>query len=147
MHKLYELKDKLIQELEDYSENGKYSKEDVEVIKYMASAVDHLCNIMKDAEEEEYSMAYAYEGGGTGNASMAGGSYARGGRRSYARGGSYARGRGRNARRDSMGRYSREGYSRASDDFKMELQEIMEDAPNEQVKMEIQHVINRMDNM
>ena len=32
-------------------------------------------------------------------------------------GGSYARGRGRNAKRDSMGRYSREdGYSRMADD-------------------------------
>ena len=134
MHKLYELKDKLIQELEDYSENGKYSKEDVEVIKYMASAVDHICNIMERADEEEYSMAM---GGGSyynGN-SMRGNSYARGGR-------SYARGRGSNARRDSMGR-----YSRAADDFKMELQEIMQEAPNEQVKMEIQHVINRMDTM
>lgn len=141
MHKLYELKDKLIQELEDYSENGKYSKEDVEVIKYMASAVDHLCNIMKDAEEEEYSMAM--DGGSYEGNMMYGGSYARGGRgRYYARGGSYARGRGRNAKRDSMGR-----YSRAADDFKMELQEIMQEAPNEQVKMEIQHVINRMDTM
>lgn len=143
MHKLYELKDKLIQELEDYSENGKYSKEDVEVIKYMASAVDHICNIMKDVEDEEYSMAM---GGGSYEGNMTyGGSYARGGNRGGGR--SYARGRGRNARRDSMGRYSREGYSRAADDFKMELQEIMQEAPNEQVKMEIQHVINRMDTM
>lgn len=127
MHKLYELKDKLIQELEAYSENGKYSKDDVEAIKYMASAVDHICNIMADADNE-YSMA------------MDGGSYESYGRgRSYARGGrSYARGR----RRDSMGR-----YSRAADNFKAELREIMDDAPNEQVKMEIQHVINRMGEM
>ena len=138
MHKLYELKDKLIQELEDYSENGKYSKEDVEVIKYMASAVDHICNIMDRADEEEYSMAM---GGGSYEGNMMyGGSYARGGNRGDGR--SYARGRGRNARRDSMGR-----YSRAAEDFKMELQEIMQEAPNEQVKMEIQHVINRMDTM
>ena len=32
MHKLYELKEKLMRELEDYSENGKFSKEDVEAI-------------------------------------------------------------------------------------------------------------------
>jgi hypothetical protein len=141
MHRLYELKDKLIQELEDYSENGKYSKEDVEAIKYMASAVDHLCNIVERAEDEEYSMAMdggSYEGGG--------GSYARGGRgggnrgggRSNAGGGSYAR----NRRRDSMGR-----YSRAEDDIKMQLQEIMESAPNEQVRMEIQRLVNRIDKM
>lgn len=83
MHELYELKDKLIRELEDYSKNGKFSKEDVESIKYMASAVDHLCNIMDD--EEGYSQ--------------------RGRMMSY-EGNSYVRGRGRNARRDSMGRYS-----------------------------------------
>lgn len=77
MDKLYELKDKLMKELEDYSQNGKFSKEDVESIKYMASAVDHLCNIMEG--EEGYSGHYPYMGG----------SY----RRSY--------------KRDSMGRYSR----------------------------------------
>ena len=134
MHRLYELKDKLIQELEDYSENGKYSKEDVEAIKYMASAVDHICNIVERAEDDEYSNA------------MDGGSYARDGRggRSYYDGRryTYAQGRGRNARRDSMGR-----YSRAEDDIKMQLQEIMEDAPNEQIRMEIQRLVNRIDKM
>ena len=44
--KLYELKEKLLKELEEYAQNGKYSKEDVETIKYMASAVDHICNIV-----------------------------------------------------------------------------------------------------
>lgn len=70
-----------------------------------------------------------------------GGSYARGGRgsnRNSYRGsyrGSYAR--GRNARRDSMGRYSREqGYSMANDDMVMELRELMQDAPDERTRME-----------
>ena len=57
MHKLKDLKEKLIEELEDYSENGKFSKEDVESIKYMASAVDHLCHII-DEYEEKYSGNY-----------------------------------------------------------------------------------------
>lgn len=119
MHKLYELKDKLIQELEDYADNSKYSKEDVESIKYMASAVDHLCNIMEG--EEEYSMDAPYMK-----------------RRPY--GYAYARGQ----KRDSMGRYSRErGYSRA-EDFKNELHELMADAPNEQVKMEMRRIIDQM---
>lgn len=145
MHKLYELKEKLMNELEDYSENGKYSKDDVEAIKYISSAIDHICNIVERADDEEYSMAmgrggssYAYDG----NSYERGGSY-----ESYARGGnrdgrSYARGRGRNARRDSMGR-----YSRAADDIKMQLQDIMEDAPNEQIKMEIRRLVDRMDTM
>ena len=92
MHELHELKEKLIRELEDYSQNGKFSKEDVEAIKYMASAVDHLCNIM---EETEYSQRGGYSRTDDGMTYC-----------SY-EGGSYARGRGRNARRDSMGRYSR----------------------------------------
>lgn len=141
MHKLYELKEKLIDELEAYSENGKYSKEDVEAIKYMASAVDHICNIVERADDE-YSMSmgggsyesYARGGGGGGRS--------RGSGRSYR--GSYAR--GRSSRRDSMGRYSSEGYSRA-EDFKAELRDIMNEAPNEQVRMEIQSIISKMDNM
>lgn len=99
MHELYELKDKLIKELEDYSQNGKFSKEDVEVIKYMASAVDHLCNIM---EGSEYSQrgSYAYE---------------RGENHSYAR----------NRRRDSMGRYSRaEGVEELVDNVRNMMQDL-----------------------
>lgn len=105
MHELHELKEKLIKELEDYSQNGKFSKEDVEAIKYMASAVDHLCNIM---DESEYSQR--------GNMSR---NY------SYERGGSYARGRGRNARRDSMGRYSRaDGVEELVDTVRDMMQEL-----------------------
>lgn len=130
MHKLMELKEKLIEELEDYSQNGKFSKEDAEAIKYISSSIDHICNIM-DHAEGEYS-------------NMGGGSYYDDG--SY-RGGSYARGRGRNAKRDSMGRYSRErGYSRASDDIVMELKEIMQDAP-ESMKYDIQKLISKAENM
>lgn len=133
MHKLAELKEKLINELEDYSENGKFSKEDVESIKYMASAVDHLCNIIEDYSEE-YSGTYMHEGGNRSGPDMAR---------------SYARGRSRNARRDSMGRYSRDGgssygYSMAEDDFRMELERVMRDAPNEQVKMKLQRLMSEM---
>lgn len=110
MHELYELKEKLIKELEDYAQNGKFSKEDVESIKYMASAVDHLCNIMEGGEEYShrgngYSRNYSYERGG----SMR----------------SYARGRGGNARRDSMGRYSNaEGVDELIDTVRGMMQEL-----------------------
>lgn len=128
MHKLYELKEKLMRELEDYSENGKFSKEDVEAIKYITSAIDHICNIMEDADEEGYSGDMMRMGGR---------SYAdgrRGGRgRSYARGG--------NARRDSRGRYSSEGYSY---EFKTDLEELMQDAPNERVKMKLREVMQEV---
>lgn len=128
MHKLYELKEKLMRELEDYSENGKFSKEDVEVIKYITSAIDHICNIMEDADEEGYS----------GDMMRMGGRLYADGRRGNR---SYARGRGGDARRDSRGRYSSEGYSY---EFKADLGELMRDAPNERVKMKLREVMQEV---
>lgn len=140
MHKLYELKDKLMKELEEYADNGKFSKDDVEAIKYTASAIDHICNIMEDADGE-YSEAMMPMGDGY--------TYARG--RSYARGGrgsrSYARGR-MNARRDAMGRYSREGsYSRAGEDIAEQLRDMMQEAPDEHIRMEIERLANKVEKM
>lgn len=127
MHKLYELKEKLMRELEDYSENGKFSKDDVEAIKYITSAIDHICNITEREEGGEYSGAGPYDGG----------SYARGGNRggrSYNTGyRSYAR------RRDGMGR-----YSSAGEDFRMELEALMESAPNERVKQRMREIMSDM---
>lgn len=132
MHKLYELKDKLMEELEDYAENGKFSKDDVEAIKYTASAIDHICNIVERADDEYSGM-------------MMDGSYRY--PMNYRRGGSYARGRGRNARRDSMGRYSSEGYSRASEGIVMELRELMDEAPDDRIRSEIQTLIHKVEKM
>lgn len=129
MHKLYDLKEKLMQELEDYSENGKFSKDDVESIKYIASAIDHICNIVE--EGDEYSNMYYGEDDG---------SYARGGNRSDGR--SYARDRGRNARRDSMGR-----YSRANDDMIEQLRMMMQEAPDERTRQEFQRFITKVEQM
>lgn len=133
MHKLYELKDKLMKELEEYADNGKFSKEDVEAIKYTASAIDHICNIV-EGEDEEYSnmYPYAYEGGR---------SYARGGRGGNRGGRSYARGR-MNARRDAMGR-----YSRAGEDIAEQLRDMMMDAPDEHIRMEIEKLANKVEKM
>ena len=131
MHKLYELKEKLMDELEAYADNGKYSKEDVEAIKYMASAVDHLCNIMEGAEEYSNAMG-----------------------RSYARGGNRRGGRSYAQRRDAMGRYSRDGrmmntatgYSMAGD-MAEELRDMMQDAPDSQTRQEIQRIVSRLEQM
>jgi len=150
MHELYELKEKLMKELAEYSQNGKYSKEDVETIKYMASAVDHICNIVERADEEEYSQrgGYAYDNGnmgGSGYRYSGDGSYRGGGRYSRTGGGnSYARGRGQNARRDSMGRYSRGGGAEQLAD---QIEELMQDAPNEQIKQQMQQLVNQIEQM
>ena len=110
MHKLYELKDKLMDELEDYTENGKFSKDNVEEIKYLSSAIDHICNILEKADEEEYSMR--------------GNSY-----RGYRGGNSYGRNR---------------GYSRASEDFRAELEEMMQDAPNDTIRQRMMDMMNEI---
>ena len=138
MHDLHELKEKLLKELEEYGGNAKFSKEDVETIKYMASAIDHICNIA-EGEEDGYSGRYPYwMGGAYADGNMGGTS-----NRSYR--GSYARGR-RNARRDSMGRYSGDGYSRDGGMVE-ELRELMQDAPDERTKQEFQRFIDKIERM
>ena len=117
MHKLYELKDKLIDELESYADNGKITPTDAEAIKYLSSSVDHICNICKDADEDDYS-GRSYPDG-------MGGSYAR----RYSRNDGYSMARGRmNAQRDSRGRYS--GADGDVEDIKRDMQRLMEKVEN-----------------
>lgn len=132
MHKLMEYVCNELEEYERKAGSGKLSMQDIEYIDKLAHIKKSLLSADEMWDDSEYS-----------NAGM---SYARGGR-SYRGGsyeGSYARGRGRNARRDSMGRYSREGYSMAEDDFKDELQDLMQSAPNEQVRMKLQRMMSEM---
>lgn len=141
MHKLYELKDKLINELEDYSENGKFSKEDVEVIKYAASAVDHICNII-DGEEGEYSEAM--DGGMMGGGTIMGG---RGGNYD-ARGRSYARGnRGGRGGRTGRNQYGSYAYSRAAEDISDDLKQLAEDAPDERTRRMVTELAEKLKKM
>lgn len=148
MDAIYELKDMLCEELEEYGKKDKLDVGGLEIVDKLAHTIKNLDKIIESYEDEEYSGAY--EGSYEGN--MGGGSYRRG---SYAREsdgrsrrGSYAmargdgRGRGRNARRDSMGRYSSDGKMMAQ-----ELRELMEDAPDERIKMEMQRLIQKVENM
>ena len=157
MHEIMELKENLMNELGEYARAPKLSVEDVMVVKAMSSAVDHLCNIIMAAEEEEaYSMRgqggsrYSYEGGQGGNRySREGGNrYSREGGSRYSReGNSYARGRGRNARRDSMGRYAREGnYSRADgvEDLMDEINGMMGELP-QNLQQEAQKFMQKLE--
>ena len=113
MHKLYELKDKLVDELESYVENGKITPTAAEEIKVLSASIDHICNICKDAEDDEYSSRmYPY-----GMNSYRG--YAREDR------GGYSNARGRmNAQRDSRGRYS--GADGDVEDIKRDMQRLMD---------------------
>ena len=147
MHELYKLKEMLCRELEEYGEKGEMSTGTLDVVDKLAHTIKNLDKIIESYEEEEYSGRGSYEGGsmrGSYRGSYEGrGSYEDG--RSYERG-SYARGRGRNARRDSRGRYSSEGYSR-NEDMTMQIREMMEDAPDERTRQEFQRFLGKLENM
>ena len=133
MHKLYELKETLVKELERYADNQTLDLQTLDVIDKLAHAGKNVCKIIETCEEEQYSEAM---GGGSYRSMphfrMAG-SYANDG--SY---GSYARGRGAGARRDSMGRYTSAGA------FRADLQELANNAPNEQVRQRLMETMNMM---
>lgn len=148
MHELYELKEMLMKELEEYGKKGELTSGSLEVVDKLSHAIKNLCKIIESyEEEEEYSMAMggSYRGG---NSYRGGQSRRTGGEMQMRGGNSYARGRGRNARRDSMGRYSSEGgYSMAGGDMIEELRELMQDAPDNQTRMEFDKFIRKMEQM
>ena len=111
MHYMHDLKDLLCAELEDYAEKGKKSGKmsmgDLESIHKLTDTVKNILKIDLMESDDGYSEDGAYMGEGR----IYGTSYDDGIRRGV--GYSYARGRGRYAKRDSMGRYSRDdGYMR-----------------------------------
>lgn len=128
MHKLEQLKDMLCKELEEYGDRDNLDVGGLEVVDKLAHAIKNIDKII-EADEEKYSgrgRSYGYD-----RRSYEGG-------RSYDDGGSYdggrsMRGRGRNARRDNMGRYS------TMDD----MRRLMENAPDEQTRMEIERMMQR----
>ena len=138
MHYMEDLKDLLCAELEDYAEKGKKSGKmsmgDLETVHKLTDTVKNIMKIDVLKEEAGYSEDGTYMGEGR----IYGTSYDDGMHRDG--GYSYARGR-RYAKRDSMGRYSRDdgmsyrggmrgGYSRDDGKHYMmeQLEEMMEEA-------------------
>ena len=138
MHYMHDLKDLLCAELEDFAEKGKKSGKmsmgDLETVHKLTDTVKNIMKIDVLKEETGYSEDGTYMGEGR----IYGTSYDDGMHREG--GYSYARGR-RYARRDSMGRYSRDdgmmyrggmrgGYSREDGKHYMmeQLEEMMEEA-------------------
>lgn len=140
MKHLEKLKEALCEELDKFGKSGDITANSLEKIHKLTDTIKNIDKIMMLEEEEGYSEA---RGGRSG---------------SYMHGSSYdddmmyseRRGRGRNAKRDSMGRYSSEGgsyeggssyerggqggYSRdeAADWMMRELGSMMEDADPKQ---------------
>ncbi len=133
MKELYDLKEMLCDELKEYGKKGDLSAGSLEIVDKLAHA---LKNVEKVIEcDEQYSGDYMYDNG---NMNGNRGSYRRG--RSYDNR-SYAR-----RRRDSMGRYASDGYSR-HDDMIGELKYLMQNAEDDHTRMEFQKFIDKMEQM
>ena len=125
MKHLEKLKEALCEELDKFGKSGDITVNSLEKIHKLTDTIKNIDKIMALEEEDGYSETRGRMGG-------------------YMRGSSYdddmmyseRRGRGRNARRDSMGRYSSDGgsyergYSRdeSKDDMMSMIGEMMEDA-------------------
>lgn len=109
MEYMHDLKDKLCDELEEIARKPEMGAGDLEIIHKLTDTIKNLDKI-EMLEDGGYSQAGDWEMGGRG---------------SYDRGSSY-----RNQRRDSRGRYSRDGYSHhdSGDDVTDRLREMMENA-------------------
>lgn len=117
MHELHELKERLCDELKKYR-NEKLSSGTLGEIDTLAHAIKNIDKIIMSGEGEggsygSYNSERTY-------------------RSSYADGGMSSR------RRDSMGR-----YSRSENDFAEKLDELMKDAPNEQMRSELERLASK----
>ncbi|MBQ3988887.1 MAG: hypothetical protein II629_09030 [Ruminococcus sp.] len=151
MHKLIEYVCDELEALEKKSAKGSMSAAEIEYADKLASLKKNLIKGDMLYDEMESDGEYSGNMGGgmsyqRGNRGGQGGGSNRGG--SYVDGMSYARGRGRNARRDSMGRYSSErGYSRDAQDMADQLRDLMEDAPDESVRKDIERLLRKVEQM
>lgn len=125
MHGIYELKETLCDELEEYGNKGKLDVGGLEIVDKLAHTIKNLDKIIEKYEEDGYSEY--------GDSPMI-----------RHDGVSYARGRRGNVRRDSMGRYSR---ADGNEMMISELHELMKDAPDERTKAEFRKFIQKMEQM
>lgn len=152
MHKLIEYVCDELEKIETKADSGKLSLAEIEY-------ADKLAHLKKNLLRSDEIMDKGYSGemrrypssfrGGRGS-SRDGSSYDRGGS-------SYDdRGRGSNAERDPRGRYSTgRGYSRyIRDDYSMDTEEIasdlrnlMNEAPNDRMRQELQRIVSRVEQM
>lgn len=140
LHEMCETLSKELGEANDKvrSSGGKLSGSDLDYIDKLTHAIKSIKTTIAMAEADDgYSEMYPYPYSYDNN---------------MGNGNSYARGRGRNAKRDSMGRYSsrgysRRGYSRDNNEMISELQEIMEDAPDDRTRQEFQKFIQKIEQM
>lgn len=133
MHKIKEMLMKEIYEYEDKAKksSGKLSAGDLETIHKLTDTVKNIDKIEMLEDEEMYSGNVDFMTDGR----VYGTSYRDRNRVSYAR--------GRSAKRDSMGRYSRDG---AKESLIEKLEEAIDEATDEHDKEKIRKVIMQIEN-
>ena len=120
MRELYELKDKLCRELKKYN-NQEITTSNLPVIDTLAHAAKNVDKLIDSYEEQSgYSNRYAYDNP----------------RRTYPR----------ESRPDYNYRSMNDGYSYHGSDIEV-LRQMMNKAPNEELKQHYQTIINRMETM
>ena len=139
MEYMHELKEKLCDELEEIARKGELGAGDLDIIHKLTDTIKNIDKIEILDEDGGYSQAGDWEMEGRG---------------SYNRGSSY---RGR--RRDSMGRYSRDGYrdgrmtpnrmysrADAKDAMMDQMEELMNMAGSEKEREAIRRCMNQLEN-
>lgn len=121
-----------LDDLEKKAAKGKLSMAEIQYLDTLAHTKKNL--LTAEAMEGEGYSGDANEG-----------NYSRSYYPMYRGGSSYAGRRG--ARRDSMGRYSRDDYSRDNHAMIDQLREIMDSAPDDHVRKEIQKTISKIETM
>ena len=133
MEYMYELKDKLCKELDEIARKPEMGAGDLEIIHKLTDTIKNLDKIEMLEDDGGYSQAGDWEIEG----------------RAYNRGNSYSR-----RKRDSMGRYSRDGrmmrggYSRhdAKEAMMDQMEDLMAQAGSEKEREAIRRCMNQLEN-
>ena len=139
MDYMHDLKEKLCDELEEIAHKPEMGAGDLEIVHKLTDTIKNIDKIAMLEEDGGYSQAGDWEIEG----------------RAYNRGNSYAR-----RKRDSMGRYSRDGrmmrggyrdgrmYSRAEakEDMMEQMEDLMAQAGSEKEREAIRRCMNQLEN-
>jgi hypothetical protein len=112
---MYRLRDMLCKQLEDYGKKGELSAAVLERVDMLAHAVKNLDKVIEAEGGAVSNSGYGYSCDSYGDVRTSN-------------------------RRDSMGR-----YSRSSGDISSRLRDMMEDAPDDRTRQEIQRLVSRLD--
>lgn len=129
---MYRLKEMLCDELDQYAKKGELTAGSLDIVDKLSHALKSITTIMAMEEADgEYSGTYRMyprymrDRDGMGGQTERGSSYAR--------------------RRDSRGRYSRD-YSGAMDEMVDQLKDMMDSAPDQSTRQDIQRLIKKFEN-